>query len=315
MTTKIGTAQATTSMATKLAGWAQQNQVELPPVAEERPAPPPQPKLERGTVIQFNETKRYGFLELGQERVFFYLNNNTEVVVVSPGTVKLGAALRGNQNQPRLPRRSETVYFIRAMNDQGPYAQRWCYERDYDRALDNSKRAMSLSETKRYLADKPCHKLLYTEKFGDHIWEVISLQWVLPAKNEQDQEQLLAHGQVKRHKPLYKQTWEYSGNINVYPQNSEFKTIEFDGELAWQLQNIGRQTVCQGEYVDVSWNGGWDKYVVDLSITRPLTAEECGSGRNIPELGDGWLRCSFMRGRDPDNTEAVKIIRHLGGGD
>lgn len=75
--------------------------------------------------------------------------------------------------------------------------------------------------------------------------------------------------------------------------------------------------------VTVLWNGGWDDYEIDLSQIRELTPDEKaslvdgGNAKYFPEISGLWLRGHFLD-THPElgvgDNQAVKIIRHIGGG-
>lgn len=65
----------------------------------------------------------------------------------------------------------------------------------------------------------------------------------------------------------------------------------------------------------VSWNGGWDKYLVDKSRVREITEEEANS--LFPQTDDFYLLCKFDHNltKEIGADKAVKILERLGGGD
>lgn len=76
-------------------------------------------------------------------------------------------------------------------------------------------------------------------------------------------------------------------------------------------------------FCGILWAGGWDEYIVDMTMIRDMTPEEIAEGeRNVKEgyglpplVGNrGWLRGYFTHGVVANN-QCVKIISHLGGGD
>jgi len=75
--------------------------------------------------------------------------------------------------------------------------------------------------------------------------------------------------------------------------------------------------------VTILWNGGWDRYLVDTSITVSVPeAELQGNARMWPtfeceEAEGSFLKASFSSVLKKSVTEGcgVRILRRLGGGD
>lgn len=76
-----------------------------------------------------------------------------------------------------------------------------------------------------------------------------------------------------------------------------------------------------GREVTVLWAGGWDTYLIDPTQLREMTPaelEKVARDKYSPVLGShAWLRCLFLTGQYTlgSDTQVVKIIRRLGGGD
>lgn len=79
-------------------------------------------------------------------------------------------------------------------------------------------------------------------------------------------------------------------------------------------------------FVGILWAGGWDDYVVDCNQVRDMTAEEIAAcqaatdkGFGLPSIVSGsWLHGHFIEKKFPgqiSNTQCIKVIQHLGGGD
>lgn len=73
--------------------------------------------------------------------------------------------------------------------------------------------------------------------------------------------------------------------------------------------------------VTALWAGGWDKYHVDTSQIIEATESELTRykrGDYSPQFqrgSDDWLLCRFLKGSGiGTETQAVRVLRHLGGG-
>lgn len=83
-------------------------------------------------------------------------------------------------------------------------------------------------------------------------------------------------------------------------------------------------------FLSVLWAGGWDEYVVDLNDVRDLTPVEIEEAAKCRERGGGlspeiysavkgkyhaiYIRGVFAKGLLPE-TQCVRVVRHLAGGD
>lgn len=274
--------------------------------------------MESGYVKFFltSPEKLFGFLvdEMGNE-IFFHYSNGRAVAVKAPGEVKLVEPTHPLQ----YPKKGEYLLFTRSSNGKGPKASPWCFVRDFNEAIAQSTRNLTLEEAQQLLSNKPCDIFEYTDTScpnGIDLEIVVTeISWLTSeGKPSVARGKFVTATDSFRGKVLKTET---KARVEVFTPNEKQYTSStiFTGAHAITLkEKLNIRNSKKGARAGILWNGGWDDYVVDPTSVRDMTPEE-----NIPTccptLGnEPWLRCSFARDYGNDN-QVVKILRHLGGGD
>ncbi len=275
--------------------------------------------METGYVKFFDtrEGKLFGFLvdDKGNELFFHYsderlprLNETQDVVLAEP------------TSPMRYPKKGDRLVFGRSKNAKGPKATPWCFEAEYDRMVEKSKRELTIDEAKGYLADQPCEICEHTdspETLGSVSTTVTTeITWL-----SEDLGRVLAKGLfICRTAKYGARKAVLENEVVIYVRDPKFKNTKFEGSVAGDLMTVGKpHKVRKGKKQGILWNGGWDDYVVDTSTVRVLTADEVEKIGNSSfptfENKEGtWLRCRFARNLGHD-YQVVKVLWHLGGGD
>jgi hypothetical protein len=100
------------------------------------------------------------------------------------------------------------------------------------------------------------------------------------------------------------------------------KTIDNRKPHGSKTENFKEWLPDNHKFINVQWAGGWDEYIVDLNEIRFLTNEEKenllnqrASGRGVnPLIDKNWLFGTFVK-KLINEDQAVKIVKHLAGGD
>jgi hypothetical protein len=280
--------------------------------------------MESGYVKFFDtrEGKLFGFLvdEKGSE-LFFHYSDGRDVEPGEPGEVKMEdpASLK-----PSFPRKGDRLMFARGKNAKGAKATQWCFQDEYEDALEKSKRDLTLDEAKQHLADKPCNVLEHTystTQYGAVITTITtSITWLTS-----DGKYQAANAEFVTTTTRYGSGQEESKSkywVSVHAPNSKYswQTV-FAGDDALALKDVGKpQSVRKGKKQGILWNGGWEDYVVDANLVRDMTGDEVAKCEktSYPTFEDGkgatWLRCLFAKNLGHE-TQVVKVLMHLGGGE
>jgi|GEM_PF-4540439 cold shock CspA family protein len=277
--------------------------------------------METGYVKFFDtrEGKLFGFLvdEMGKE-LFFHYSNGCEVGLDGNNEITF------KQTPPRYPKKGDYLRFKRGQNAKGAKATAWCLEREYEEMVEKRKRNLTFEEAKKYLADKMCDILEYTDsttQYGTVITSVTTkLSWIRPSGVT-----VVADGEyftkTTRWANGEENTWS-EFRVSVHAPNPEkFKLTHFISQEALALKEVGKAGhVRRGKKQGILWNGGWDDYVVDANLVRDMTDDEVvkHDKTSFPTFEDGnhvtWLRCLFAKNLG-HATQVVKVLAHLGGGD
>lgn len=277
--------------------------------------------METGYVKFFDtrEGKLFGFLvdEKGNELFFHYSDerlprlNETQDVILIESTSPM-----------RYPKKGDRLVFGRSQNAKGPKARPWCFEEEYERMVEKSKRELTIDEAKEYLANQPCEIMEHTdspETLGS-VWTTVTTEitW-----RSEDHRRIVAKGVFLRRTTKHGYgagKTEVENAVVIYVLDPKFKTTKFVDNVASELMTVGKpHKVMRGKKQGILWNGGWDDYVVDTNTVRDLTAsevEEIGNS-SFPTIRNEegtWLRCRFAKNLGHD-YQVVKVLWHLGGGD
>lgn len=277
-------------------------------------------EMETGYVKFFDtrEGKLFGFLmdEKGVDLFFHYsggrkvaLNANRDIVF--------------EQVQIRYPRPGDDLKFERGRNPKGEMAKTWCFEREYEEMLEKSKRDLTLEEARRYLADKKCNLLEYTNTEKSCAGAVITTVVTKITWLTTDGRYTAASGEFVTKATRYSSggnpdiTSTHAVSVSA-PSQKFSRQTKFTEANALELKELGKPArVIKGKKQGVLWNGGWEEYVVDTNSVRDMTADELekASKDSYPTFGDNnWLRCLFANELG-HNGQAVRVLAHLGGGE
>jgi len=280
--------------------------------------------MESGYVKFFDarEGKLFGFLvdELGNELFFHYSDGRSVRVWESHfGDVKF-VDLVESTTPLRFPKKGDRLAFDRGRNAKGPKARPWCFKREYDNALDEAKRNLTLEEAKEILASSKAKVLEYvkTSLWWGTTTIIVTTEVIWYSVDDKP----VGRGEFWVKKERHSEhlpdrvVGDKAGVAVSSPDCTRYHNTYFQLENAIALKDLGivRQ-VDSGVYVSVKWNGGGsDQYVVDPATVRNMTNDEWSADPVFSALDQRWLRCSFAK-EFGGEQQVVKIIAHLGGHD
>lgn len=269
------------------------------------------------------ETGYVKFFDTREGRLFGFVVDSKGVELFFHYSGGCKVALDANKNitfeqmPPRYPKKGDRMMFNRGRNAKGAKATTWCFEQDYEDVIENCKRDLTIDEAKRHLADKPCNIFEHTystTQYGAVITTVTTtITW------------LTSDGRYQAAQAEYVTTTTRYGSgkskywVSVHAPNPKFsRQTVFAGGDALALKDVGRpQRVVKGKKQGILWNGGWEDYVVDANSVRDMTRDEMEKigDSSYPTFEDGkWLRCLFAKNLG-DESQAVQVLAHLGGGE